>query len=576
MSKLVVAEKPSVALMVAKVIGATKKQDGYYEGNGYMVSWCVGHLIKMSNPDAYDKRYEKWNKDDLPIIPNEYLYEIEKNTKKQYGVLKKLMNDKTVETVVNACDAGREGELIFRLVYEQARCKKPILRLWISSLEDKAIKDGFSILKDGKSFENLYHSALARAKADWLVGMNLSRLYSTIHKQNYSVGRVQSPTLAMIVKRDEEIRGFRKEKYFTATLFLDELSISSGRIDNFEEAIKLLEIVPKKIPISDVREKEKITKPDKLYDLTTLQREANKLYGFSAKQTLDYAQSVYEKKLITYPRTDSRFLTEDMKSFVKELVMEIQEGFILCEKNYEILFDNKKVSDHYAIIPTRNSLAKNMAEIPESERKIYELVKAKLLMACSENLVENTTKIVCEIGGYEFTENGKIVIREGFTVYRLKGNEAKKGSKDEDKEQILPTVSVGDELLLNSKEVLEKFTKPPKAYTEDTLLKAMEVAGNESLDKDVEVERKGLGTPATRAGVIENLIYKGFVERDKKNLISTEKGRKLISVIDEIFKSAKMTAIWEMKLSDVANGNITEAEFLREIKKEIKKIIASY
>ena len=364
------------------------------------------------------------------------------------------MNDKTVEAIVNACDAGREGELISRLVYEQARCKKPILRLWISSLEDKAIKDGFNGLKDGKGFENLYHSALARAKADWLVGMNLSRLYSTIHKQNYSVGRVQSPTLAMIVKRDEEIQGFKKEKYFTATLFLDGFNLSSGRIDNLEEAIKLLESVPEKIQISDVIEKEKITKLDKLYDLTTLQREANKLYGFSAKQMLDYAQSLYEKKLITYPRMDSRFLTEDMKSFVEELVMGLQEDFILCEKNYESFFDSKKVPDHYVIIPTRNSLAKNMAEVSESERKIYELVKAKLLMACSENLVENTSKILSAIGGYEFTENGKIVIREGFSFYRLKGNEAKKGTKDEDKEQILQTVSVGEELIVNSKEVL--------------------------------------------------------------------------------------------------------------------------
>ena len=466
MSKLVIAEKPSVALSIAKVIGASKKQDGYYEGNGYVVNWCVGHLIKMSNPDVYDERYAKWKKEDLPIIPGEYLYEVERNTKKQFGILKKLMNDKTVEAVVNACDAGREGELIFRLVYEQARCKKPILRLWISSLEDKAIKEGFSSLKDGKKFENLYHSALARAKADWLVGMNLSRLYSTIHRQNYSVGRVQSPTLAMIVNRDEEIQGFKKEKYFIATLFLDGFSLSSGRIDNFEKAIKLLESVPEKIQISDVIEKEKITKPDKLYDLTTLQREANKLYGFSAKQTLDYAQSLYEQKLITYPRTDSRFLTEDMKSFVKELVMGLKEDFILCEKNYESIFDNKKVSDHYAIIPTRNSFTKNMAEIPESERRIYELVKVKLLMACSENLVENTTKIVSAIGGYEFTANGKTVISEGFSVYKHKGNEAKKGAKNEDKEQILPTVSVGDEFVVNSKEVLEKFTKPPKSYTE--------------------------------------------------------------------------------------------------------------
>jgi len=567
MSKLVIAEKPSVALSIAKVIGASKKQDGYYEGNGYIVSWCIGHLIQMANPDAYDEKYAKWNKDHLPIIPKEYLYEVSKNTKKQFTILKKLMNDKTVEAIVNACDAGREGELIFRLVYEQARCKKPILRLWLSSMEDKEIKDGFSGLKDGKAFENLYYSALARAKADWLVGMNLSRLYSTIHKQNYSVGRVQSPTLAMIVKRDEEIHSFQKEKYFVVEVNLGDFIITTGRIDGLEEAEKLSGSIGQSITIKGVIQKEKIINPDLPFDLTTLQRECNKYFGYSAKQTLDYAQSLYEKKLITYPRTDSRYLSADM---ITNAVNSILGKNDFDTNRIKVIFNSSKVTDHHAIIPTVSSLQEDISKLPESEAKVYQLIFNKFHASVGYPLVESTTKISAQVDDTEFTNTGKVIVEEGFMKY-LKEYKTKKKE-----ETTLPNVGIGDVLNVENTEVKVKYTTPPKSYTEDTLLKAMEIAGNDSLDKDVEVERKGLGTPATRAGVIENLIYKGFVERDNKNLIATDKGKKLISVIDEAFCSADMTANWEMQFSEIARGKITEAEFLKDIEKEIKKIIASY
>ncbi len=567
MSKLVIAEKPSVALSIAKVIGASKKQDGYYEGNGYIVSWCIGHLIQMANPDAYDEKYAKWNKDHLPIIPKEYLYEVSKNTKKQFTILKKLMNDKTVEAIVNACDAGREGELIFRLVYEQAKCKKPILRLWISSLEDKAIKDGFSSLKDGKDFVNLYHSALARAKADWLVGMNLSRLYSTIHKENYSVGRVQSPTLAMIVKRDEEIHSFQKEKYFVVEVNLGDFILTTGRIDGLEEAEKLSGSIGKNITIEDIIQKEKIINPDLPFDLTTLQRECNKYFGYSAKQTLDYTQSLYEKKLITYPRTDSRYLSADM---ITNAVNSILGKNDFDTNRIKVIFNSSKVTDHHAIIPTVSSLQEDFSKLPESEAKVYQLIFNKFHASVGYPLVESTTKILAKVDDTEFTNTGKVIVEEGFMKY-LKEYKTKKKE-----ETTLPNMSIGDVLNVENTEVKVKYTTPPKSYTEDTLLKAMELAGNEVLEKGIEVERKGLGTPATRAGVIENLIYKGFVEREKKNLIATDKGKKLIFVIDEAFCSADMTANWEMQFSEIARGKITEAEFLRDIETEIKKIIGSY
>ena len=565
--KLVIAEKPSVAISIAKVIGANKKKDGYYEGNGYRVSWCVGHLIQMANPDAYDEKYAKWNMADLPIIPSDYKYEVAKATKKQFNILKKLMNDKEVDTVINACDAGREGESIFRLVYNQVNCKKKMKRLWISSMEDSAIKEGFDDLTDGKDYDNLFESAQARAIADWLVGMNISRLYSCLYQQNYSVGRVQTPTLAMIVKRDDEIANYQKEKYYTVELSMNGFTLSTDRIDDEVAAEQLISLVGDKIEITDVIQKEKITKPDLPFDLTTLQRECNKYFGYSAKQTLDYAQSLYEKKLITYPRTDSRCLTEDM---IVSTVNNILGKNDFDTERIKVVFDSKKVTDHHAIIPTVSSLSEGLSGIPESEAKVYRLISNKLHASVGYPLIENTTKIVASFDGFEFTSSGKVIKDEGFSKY-LKEYKSKKSE-----DAVLPDVSIGDVLSIENKEIKEKFTQPPKHFTEDTLLKSMEIAGNEALEKDAEVERKGLGTPATRAGIIENLIYKGFVERDKKNLIATHKGISLVTIVADTFKSAETTAKWEMELSDIAQGKSSKKEFLDAIENEIKEVVLTY
>ena len=567
MRTLVISEKPSVAISISKVLGATKKKDGYYEGNGYIVSWCIGHLIQMANPDSYDEKYAKWNIKDLPIIPEEYKYEAAKSTKKKLNILKKLMNDKDVEFVINACDAGREGEAIFRLVYNQANCKKKIKRLWISSMEDSAIKDGFDNLQDGSLYDNLFESAQARAIADWLVGMNLSRLYSCLYKQNYSVGRVQTPTLAMIVKRDDEIANFKKEKYYTVEIDLDGFSLSTDRIDDKTVADQLLNLVGNTIEINDVIQKEKVTKPELPFDLTTLQRECNKYFGYSAKQTLDYAQSLYEKKLITYPRTDSRCLTEDM---ITSTVNNILGKNDFDSERIKVVFNSKKVTDHHAIIPTASSLNEDLSSIPESEAKVYKLISDKLHASVGYPLIENTTKIVAEFDGFEFTSSGKVIKEEGFTKY------LKEYIKKKNEDTVLPDVEIGDSLDIKDRKIKEKYTSPAKHFTEDTLLKAMEVAGNDALEKGVEVERKGLGTPATRAGIIENLIFKGFIERDKKNLIATHKGISLVTIVADTFKSAETTAKWEMELLDIAQGKSLKKDFLEAIESEIRNVISRY
>ncbi|EID19868.1 DNA topoisomerase 3 [Streptococcus anginosus] len=567
MRTLVISEKPSVAISISKVLGATKKKDGYYEGNGYIVSWCIGHLIQMANPDSYDEKYAKWNIKDLPIIPEEYKYEAAKSTKKKLNILKKLMNDKDVEFVINACDAGREGEAIFRLVYNQANCKKKIKRLWISSMEDSAIKDGFDNLQDGSLYDNLFESAQARAIADWLVGMNLSRLYSCLYKQNYSVGRVQTPTLAMIVKRDDEIANFKKEKYYTVEIDLDGFSLSTDRIDDKTVADQLLNLVGNTIEINDVIQKEKVTKPELPFDLTTLQRECNKYFGYSAKQTLDYAQSLYEKKFITYPRTDSRCLTEDM---ITSTINNILGKNDFDSERIKVIFNSKKVTDHHAIIPTASSLNEDLSSIPESEAKVYKLISDKLHASVGYPLIENTTKIVAEFDGFEFTSSGKVIKEEGFTKY------LKEYIKKKNEDTVLPDIEIGDSLDIKDRKIKEKYTSPAKHFTEDTLLKAMEVAGNDALEKGVEVERKGLGTPATRAGIIENLIFKGFIERDKKNLIATHKGISLVTIVADTFKSAETTAKWEMELSDIAQGKSLKKDFLEAIESEIRNVISRY
>ena len=568
---LVICEKPSVAMSIAKVIGATGRQNGYYEGGGYIVSWCVGHLIQMASPSAYDEKYAKWRLEDLPIIPGKYKYEVVKATRGQFNILKKLMNSKEIETVINACDAGREGELIFRLVYEQASCKKNIKRLWISSMEDVAIKEGFKQLKGGKEYEALYRSALARSKADWLVGMNMSRLYSLIYNQNYSVGRVQTPTLAMIVKRDDEITAFKKEKYYIGELYFTGFTLSTDRIDSLEIVEDLVNVVGNKIIVRNVEKKEKLTKPDLPFDLTTLQRECNKYFGYSAKQTLDYAQSLYEKKMITYPRTDSRYLSEDM---IINTINNILGKNDFDTERIKVIFNSAKVTDHHAIIPTVSSLEEDMSTIPESERKIYNLILNKLHASAGYPLIENITKIVAvyESQGdvFEFKASGKVITDEGFTKY-LKQYGSKKNE-----DVVLPDLNVGDVLEIKDKEIKEKYTTAPKHFTEDTLLKAMEMAGNDALEKGIEVERRGLGTPATRAGIIENLISKDFIERDKKNLIATKKGKALIEIVEDNFKSAKTTAKWEVKLSEIALGKSSNEAFLSGIETEIKETIAKY
>lgn len=566
--KLVIAEKPSVGVALAKVIGANQRRDGYFEGNGYIVSWCVGHLVRMANPDKYDEKYAKWKIEDLPIFPEEYLYELNHKTKKQFALLKKLMQDKKVDTVINACDAGREGESIFRLVYQQAKCKKPIRRLWISSMEDQSIKEGFQNLKDGRDYENLFESAQARSIADWLVGMNLSRLYSCLYNQNYSVGRVQTPTLNMIVQRDGEIDRFIKEKYYTVEIIGDGITLSTERIDDYEVADQLRNLIDEKIIITNVEKKEKVTRSDKPYDLTTLQREANKVFGYSAKKTLDITQKLYEKKLVTYPRTDSRYLTEDMKEMTKSLLNHLERDFQLDEKSFSSIFDNSKVTDHYAIIPTLSGDLSKLESLSIEEKNVYELIKAKLLMACSKPLIESMTKVIYEYDGFTFTANGKTVIENGFREYEVK--------KKESKEKILPNLSSGDEIVVLDVVIQEKFTKPPQHFNEDTLLKAMEKAGADFLDKDIEVERMGLGTPATRAGIIENLINKGYVERDKKNLLATHKGTSLVAIVADEFKSAETTSHWEMKLSDIASGKFSKDEFIGEIQKTIQQTIDLY
>lgn len=567
MRTLVISEKPSVAISISKVLGATKKKDGYYEGNGYRVSWCVGHLIQMANPDAYDEKYAKWDMADLPIIPKDYKYEVAKATKKQFNILKKLMNDKEIDTVINACDAGREGESIFRLVYNQVNCKKKMKRLWISSMEDSAIKEGFDHLKDGEEYDNLFESAQARAIADWLVGMNISRLYSCLYNQNYSVGRVQTPTLAMIVKRDDEIANFKKEKYYTVELSMDGFILSTDRIDDKVAAEQLINLVGDKIEITDVIQNEKITKPDLPFDLTTLQRECNKHFGYSAKQTLDYAQSLYEKKLITYPRTDSRCLTEDM---ITSMINNILGQNDFDTERIKVIFNSSKVTDHHAIIPTVSSMSEDLSSIPESEAKVYGLIFNKLHASVGYPLIENTTKIVVTFDGFEFTSSGKVIKDEGFTKY-LKEYKTK---KNEDIE--LPNVNIGDSLKIKDKEIKEKYTQPPKHFTENTLLKSMETAGNDALKKGIEVERKGIGTPATRAGIIENLIYKGFIQRDKKNLIATHKGISLVTIVADNFKSAETTAKWEMELSDISQGKSSKEEFLRRVEAEIRNELSRY
>ena len=592
--KLVIAEKPSVAQSIAKVIGATEKQDGYLQGGGYLVSWCVGHLIELAEPQDYDEKYEKWKKDDLPIFPDPFRYRVSSETKKQFQILKDLMKREDVESLVEATDAGREGELIFRLVYHQAGCRKPFERLWISSMEDKAIEDGFAHLKPGNEYDALYEAALCRERADWIVGINATRLFSTLYGQTLNVGRVMTPTLAMLVTREAEIDGFRPEVFYTVQITAGSVPLISDRMKERQTAEELIQIVQeaKAGTVTRMTTDTKNEKPPLLYDLTSLQRDANKYYGFTAQQTLDYAQSLYEKKLATYPRTDSRYLTDEMEGSTVKLAEEMQQkyGFTKSlQMNVKQVINGKKVSDHHAIIPTMNAAAAVYSEIPAGEQKILGLITARLLAAVGEacEIAEFHLEVSC--AGQNFKTSGSAVSKKGWREIQdwIIGNSAEDESSDEEKTKgrLVEVLKVDHTIFTEGRsipvldpQVKEGKTTPKKHFTEDTLLAGMERAGAEETPD--EAERKGLGTPATRAGIIEKLVRIGFLERkgDKKTkyLIPTHKGITLITVMPEVIQSPGMTAEWEQKLIEVEKKNYDAEEFMSEIKDMLTELIQTY
>ena len=581
---LVIAEKPSVAQSIAKVIGATTKHDGYLEGPGYLVSWCVGHLVELAEPEEYDGKYEKWRKEDLPIIPGkdgmDWRYQVSMATKKQFNILKELMERDDVDCTTNACDAGREGELIFRLVYDKVGCKKPIKRLWISSMEDEAITDGFAHLKDGADYEKLYEAALCRERADWIVGINATRLFSTLYGQTLNVGRVMTPTLALAVEREAAIHSFKPESFYTVILNCNGVNLSSERIDDKEKAEALADEcnLIGEVLIIDASKKEKQEKAPALFDLTNLQREANRRLGYTAQQTLDYTQSLYEKKLVSYPRTDSRFLTEDMEAGLPGLIAKV-EKIAKCEataeKNFKAVINGKKVSDHHAIIPTASVDKANLEELPSGEREVLKLIATRLLEAVSTPCRYMETVIDADCNGHQFKAKGKQVIDEGWKAIAP----SKKSDKDEDNDQeISAGINAGEKLKINSKECKEGKTSAPKSFTEDTLLSAMEKAGADEIPDDA--ERKGLGTPATRAGIIEKLVRIGFIERrgDKKTkyLVPTHKGEALITIVPEAIQSASLTADWEQRLLEIEKDIYSGSQFMDEIDELVSNLIDTY
>lgn len=582
--RLVIAEKPSVAQSIAAVIGARKRCDGYLEGGGYLVSWCVGHLIELAAADAYDEKYSKWRYDDLPILPQKWMYSISPDTKKQFSILKKLMADSRVDGLVCATDAGREGELIFRLVYEQAGCSKPVERLWISSMEESAIADGFRKLKSSKEYDNLYQSALCRAKADWLVGINMTRLFSVLYHQTLNVGRVMTPTLAMIVTREAAISAFKQEPFYNVVLDCGGFAVSGEKLKDKGEAERIAaDCNGKAATVKSVERKDKTDKPPKLYDLTSLQRDANRLYGYTAQQTLDYAQSLYEKKLCTYPRTDSRYLTSDMADSTPVIInaaamaLPFARQFpVTCDMAQVI--DNSKVSDHHAIIPTLSVKGFDLAALPAGERDILTLVIVRLVCAVGKphRYAETTVSVECE--GESFTAKGKSVIDKGWKAADTVFHANLRNKPDEEKEAALPSLSADQTFKPVMASVKEGKTSPPKHFTEDTLLSAMETAGAEDMPEDA--ERKGLGTPATRAGILEKLVKTAFVERkgDKKTkyLLPTHKGVSLITVLPEAIQSPQLTAEWEQRLKLIERGELVADDFLADICELIVGQIKTY
>lgn len=575
--KLVLAEKPSVAQSIAKVIGAEKRCDGYLEGNGYVVSWCVGHLVELSNPESYDEKYGKWKHEDLPIIPTSWKYEVSASTRKQFGILKKLMKREDVESIVCATDAGREGELIFRLVYHQCGCRKPFERLWISSMEDNAIRKGFENLEPSEKYDSLYEAALCRERADWIVGINATRLFSCLYNQTLNVGRVMTPTLAMAVMREASISAFKQEPFYTVQLELADFTANSERFKGLKEAKALQSTCQKlgKCSILKVEKKEKKENAPALYDLTSLQRDSNRILGFTAQQTLDYTQSLYEKKLVTYPRTDSRYLTEDMAETTTELIRHLEPFFDkkLSDSIHVLqVINSKKVSDHHAIIPTKEVRDFQLEELPKGERAVLELIVTRLFVSVSKAYRYEETSVELMCGDTVFKTKGRTVLELGWKALA----ENNKDSKEEN--QKLPVLAVGDVVVVNAANIKEGKTSPPKSFTEDTLLQAMENATADEMPK--EVERKGIGTPATRAGIIEKLVLKGYLKRKgnskTKSLVPTDKGVALITVMPEQIQSPTMTADWEEKLLKIEQKEYPSEAFMKEIETMVQELVKNY
>ena len=577
-SILVVAEKPAVAMSYAKVLGAANRQDGYLEGNGYLVSWCVGHLVELAPPNVYDAKYVKWSIADLPILPQKWQYLVSASTKKQFGILKDLMNRPDVDSIVNSCDSGREGELIFRLVYQQVGCKKPVSRLWLSSMEENAIREGFAHLKPSTEYDALYNAALCRERADWMVGINASRLFSCLYGQPLAVGRVMTPVLAMTVVREAAIAAFVPEKFYTVALTLaDGGTASSKRFAQKADAELLLSKCRKegRVTVQKMERKEKSENPPPFYDLTALQRDANRLLGFTAQQTLDYAQSLYEKRLITYPRTDSRFLTEDMAASLPGLVTDTGRAFAVEEPvpiHVQQVINGSKVTDHHALLPTKSMAKADLAALPAGERNVLRLIAARLLCAVGEphRYAETTLATIC--AGEDFTAKGKEVLEEGWKAVEHKVLADILNRKQE--LTALPNAAENECGILNA-ELKEGQTSAPKHFTEDLLLSAMQTAGSESMPEGV--ERQGIGTPATRAATIEKLVQKGFLERKgskkTKVLLPTDKGKALITVMPEEIQSPEMTADWETKLLRIERGEMEPSEFMTEINTMITELV---
>ena len=582
--ELVIAEKPSVAQSIAAVLGATQRKDGYLEGNDYLVSWCVGHLVELVQPESYEEAWKKWSYDNLPIIPQEWQHEVKSDTKAQYQILKKLMHDDRVDAVVCATDAGREGELIFRLTYNMAGCRKPMKRLWISSMEESAIRDGFHNLRPGSDYDNLYKSALCRQEADWLVGINGTRLFTVLYGgKALKVGRVQTPTLAMLVDRESKIMNFKKEAYYMAHIMENGLDAVSEHISDKTEAERIAGACENgQALVTSVIKEEKWVAPPKLYDLTTLQRDANRLFGFTAKQTLEYTQSLYEKKLVTYPRTDSQYLSDDMEGTAKNVIEAIFNS-LLFEQNVMFnpdikrILNSKKVTDHHAIIPTMEIIKQDLKAIPESEMKILSLCANRLLCATGEKHIYNSTKAEITCNNIVFKVSGKEVWKNGwkeFEDFFKNSYKTTEDKSDAEEEKKLPELREGMTIAVEQTKVSEHFTQPPKHYTEDSLLSAMERAGAE--DMGDEVERKGLGTPATRADIIEKLVKDGFVKREKKQMIPTEDGMKLITILPDVVKSPKLTADWENELTLVSKGEVAAEQSMSGIETMVSDLVKAY